>query len=63
MLFPLFWLIVLVAAVAAVIKWLWPETGRYNSGQRALDTLSERYAKGEIEREEYLRRRQDILGA
>lgn len=32
------------------------------SSGRALHLLDERYARGEIEREEYLRRRQDILG-
>ena len=32
------------------------------SGSTALKTLDERYAKSEIDREEYLRRKRDILG-
>lgn len=31
--------------------------------RRAIDILDEKYAKGEITREEYLEKRRDILGA
>jgi len=33
-----------------------------DGGSPALRTLDERYAKGEIDREDYLRRKRDILG-
>ena len=36
-----------------------PQPGRMSSGLHALD---ERYARGEINREEYLQKKQDILG-
>jgi hypothetical protein len=38
-----------------------PPPPQYLSGS-ALDELDHRYARGEIERDEYLRRRSDILG-
>jgi len=38
------------------------EPGMNDGGSPALRMLDERYAKGEIDREEYLRRKRDILG-
>lgn len=35
---------------------------RSEEKRRAIDLLDERYARGEIDREEYLQRRRDILG-
>ncbi len=57
-------LVILILVVAAVV-WIVRsmarpgEQGRRSSG---LDVLEERYARGEIERDEYLRRRRDVLG-
>ncbi len=63
MLIPLiFWIAVLVG-IAVLIQKFGAGQGRGPPEKPALDVLSERYAKGEIEREEYLRRRQDIIGA
>lgn len=57
------WIVLLVALVAAVIRWLGP-LGR--EGERpsrsARDILDERYARGEIDRDEYIRRKEDIAG-
>ena len=56
-------LALLIAAVFAIVRWLVPGGG--GSGQQARtarNILDERYARGEIDREEYLRRRQDIDG-
>jgi putative membrane protein len=56
-------LALLIAAVFAIVRWLGPRGGK--SGQQARTArgiLDERYAQGEIDREEYLRRRQDISG-
>jgi len=37
-------------------------SGPNDTGSPALRTLDERYSKGEIDREDYLRRKRDILG-
>jgi len=65
----LFWGLVILAAVA-LIRWLWTsgkeqgvDRGKVTdsaSGKTALEILNERYARGEIEREEYQRKRQDL---
>jgi putative membrane protein len=61
MLIPLLFFGLMLAGVVVLIRRLWPEEERRRSSSRALEVLDERYAKGEIEREEYLRRRRDIL--
>ena len=62
-----FWLVILVAVIVAAI-WLIrsmaggsasPVEGRRSPG---LDVLEERYARGEINRDEYLEKKKDILG-
>ncbi len=62
MLMPLLFLGLIVAGVIFLVRKLWPDEQRHFGGSRAIDLLDERYAKGEIDREEYQRRRQDILG-
>jgi putative membrane protein len=63
---PLFMIIplaLLIIAVVAPVRWMGGGSG--NGGGRlrtARDLLDERYARGEIEREEYLRRRDDMAG-
>lgn len=63
----IFWLVLLVAIIVAV-AWFVRRTGRtgappsLESRSRGLDVLEERYARGEINRDEYLQKRRDILG-
>jgi putative membrane protein len=62
-LFGILLLALLIAAGFAIFRWLVSEGGSPSSRVRtARDILDERYAKGEIEREEYMRRRQDLAG-
>lgn len=63
MLMPLLFLGLIVAGVIVLVRKLWPEDDRRAPGRRALDVLDERYAKGEIDREEYQRRKQNLLGS
>lgn len=57
----LFWVIVIIGIVAAV-RWFGPAPRHHHEAPRktALDILHERYARGEIEREEYQQKRQDL---
>ncbi|MCB2224503.1 MAG: SHOCT domain-containing protein [Actinobacteria bacterium] len=53
--------------IVALVAWLvWSATRGWDrrppSGGNALDVLDDRYARGEIDRDEYLRRREDIRG-
>ena len=54
--------IAVIFGVVWVIQNLSGSDRRVSRGRRALGLLDERYAKGEIDREEYLRRRHDIVG-
>lgn len=63
MLMPLLFLGLTVAGIILLVRKLWPEDAPRLRGSRALDLLDERYAKGEIDREEYQRRKQDLLGS
>ena len=63
MLIPLIFWIAVIAGIAMLIQNIMAGQGGNSTEKRALEVLSERYAKGEIDREDYLRRRQDIIGA
>ena len=57
------WLGVLVAIIVVLVRWLggtgW---GVDRSVRNARDILDDRYARGEIDREEYMKRKHDIAG-
>jgi putative membrane protein len=61
---PLIMILVLAAVIAAavlLVRWVggpWPATAP--SHHTPLDILKERYARGEIDKEEYMRRRADL---
>jgi putative membrane protein len=61
------WVVVLVAIVALVVWLVRSFSGSGGQGASArrsagLDVLEERYARGEIKREEYLQKKKDIGG-
>jgi putative membrane protein len=59
----LIWLLLLALAVVGVIAVMRGFfSARKGEGSGALKLLDERYARGEIDREEYLQRRKDIVG-
>lgn len=56
----LFWLIVLIAIAYLVYRLLSGGEGAIRPKRTAMETLNERYARGEISREDYLRMKEDI---
>lgn len=60
----LFWILVILA-IAALVRWLtFPpgESSPRGDRKRALELLEERYASGEIGREENLQKKEDLGG-
>ena len=64
----IFWIVILVAGIAAVVSLM---RGRSRGDgyppyeerpPSALNILEQRYAKGEIQRDEYLQKKQDLAG-
>ena len=60
-----FWILIIVGLVF-LIKWLIQSTGRDKvggfDGNRALEILKERYARGEIDKDEFETRKKDLAG-
>ncbi len=55
-------LIVLIAVILIVVKSMNRSSGSaQSSGKTALDILKERYASGEIDKEEYEKRKKDLM--
>lgn len=53
----------MIVVVVLLVRWLGiGNGGRSVSARTASDILDERYARGEIDREEYLQRKNDIAG-
>lgn len=57
----LFWALVILG-IAALIRWLLTQSspGRRSRDKTPLETLQERYARGEIDREEYEQKKHDL---
>ena len=61
----IFWLALLVLAIAALLWFVRSQTTTRDSLERrsrGRDALDERYARGEINREEYLQKKHDLDG-
>lgn len=57
---------VVIILILAAVRWFFGALPRHtehrhDSPRRSLDILEERYARGEIDREEYLQKRQDLI--
>ena len=55
----LFWLVIIIAAIA-LISFLAKPTKENLTKQTALDILKERYAKGEINKQEFVEKKRDL---
>jgi len=57
----LFWGLIILG-IAALVRWLWSVNTRGALPKTALEILQVRYARGEIDREEYERIKRDLQG-
>ena len=58
----IFWALILLG-IAALVKWLiGASTGGGTREKTPLDLLKERYARGEIDQEEFERKKRDLSG-
>jgi putative membrane protein len=57
------WFALIIVAIVLLVRWLGVGSGgRSASTRTARDILDERYARGEIDRKDYLQRQKDIPG-
>lgn len=62
--FMILFCVIIIVAVVALVKWMITSsgTGRRSGGDStALDILKERYAKGEIDEQEFQKRKRDLI--
>lgn len=66
MIFMMIFWILLIVGMVFLIKWLIQSTSRDKTsgsgGSRALEILKERYARGEIDKNEFESKKKDLLG-
>lgn len=59
--FMLLWWVLLIVGIVFLVKWMISSSGAGGqSGDKALDILKERYARGEIDEQEYRKKKQDL---
>jgi putative membrane protein len=61
--FMILWWVLIIAGIVVLVKWLvgsrWPG-GHDTTENKALDILKERYARGEIDEQEFQKRKRDL---
>ncbi|ODU41412.1 MAG: electron transporter RnfE [Thiobacillus sp. SCN 63-374] len=61
--FMILWWVLIIAGIVVLVKWLaatFGAGGRSGGGSTALDVLKERYARGEIDEQEFQKRKRDL---
>jgi putative membrane protein len=57
-----FWIVVVILVIVAFSRGARPPVGPFWRNTAALDILEQRYARGEIGRDEYLQKKRDLMG-
>lgn len=61
--FMILWWALIIVGIVVLVKWLatsFGAGGRSGGGSKALDLLKERYARGEIDEQEFQMRKRDL---
>lgn len=59
--FMILWWILIIVGIVMLVKWvLGSPASQGGSAGKALDILKERYARGEIDEQEYQKKKQDL---
>ncbi len=58
--FMVLWWVLIIVGIVMLVKWLSKSAGAEGSGNKALDILKERYARGEIDEQEFKKRKHDL---
>jgi len=57
----IFWLILIIAGIAVVIRALMKTNNQQDTSETPMDILKRRYASGEIDKEEFEERKKELL--
>lgn len=60
--FMVAWWAIVIGVIVIVVRWFADQTKRTNNKKTPLDVLKERYAKGEITKEEFESKKKDLEG-
>ncbi|KVW94214.1 electron transporter RnfE [Thiobacillus denitrificans] len=61
--FMILWWVLIVVGIVALVKWMGTSSeagGRISGGSKALDILKERYARGDIDDQDFQKRKRDL---
>lgn len=56
----IFWWGLIILGLVLLVGWIIRQTSQSNQGKSSMDILKERYAKGEISKEEFDEKKKDI---